>query len=251
MTESTMKPELRIYPDPESVATAAAAAVAAIATTVASGSDRFMMALSGGQTPRPLYSTLARDYRESLPWPKIHLFWGDDRFVPPDDPSSNYRLVRETLLDHVPIQQINVHPMPVFFRDPAAAAAEYEATLKAYYANAAWPRFDLMLLGLGADGHTASLFPHSAALSERQRWVVSVRNEQVDPPLRLTVTLPVINHAARLYFIVTGADKAEVVARVLGEGRDAQAYPAAGVQPERGEVVWWLDEAAASGLEKR
>jgi 6-phosphogluconolactonase len=241
---------IHVLPDPAAVAAAAAAAVAEIATAVASSSDRFMMVLSGGQTPRPVYATLAQNYRESLPWPKIHLFWGDDRFVPPDDPSSNYRLVRETLLDHVAIQQINVHPMPVFFQDPAEAAAEYEATMKAYFANASWPRFDLMLLGLGADGHTASLFPHAPALQEQKRWVMAVRNEQVSPPQRLTMTLPVINHAARLHFIVTGADKADVVAKVIDRTAEPASCPAVGVQPENGEVVWWLDEAAASRLQR-
>jgi len=247
MSQSPLQAQIRVYATPDEVARAAARSLAEVATVAMSHSGRFTLALSGGETPRPLYHTLAEEYRETLPWPKMHLFWGDDRFVPPDDPSSNYRLVQETLLQHVPVQQINVHPMPVFFHDPAAAAADYEATLKAYW-RSAWPRLDLMLQGLGADGHTASLFPHAPALAARQRWVAAVSEPSVTPSQRLTVTLPVINSAARVYFIVTGAEKAGVVAEVLSGHADAEACPAAGVQPVNGEVVWWLDEAAAAEL---
>ena len=248
MTEVSTRPQIHVFPTPEAVADAAAAALAEIAIALAESSGRFTVALSGGETPRPLYSTLARCYCDTLPWAKLHLFWGDDRFVPPDDPSSNYRMVRETLLDYVPVQQINVHPMPVFFQDPVEAAADYEATLKAYWTGE-WPRFDLMLQGLGTDGHTASLFPNSAALAEQKRWVMAVNEPQVDPPQRLTVTLPVINNAARVHFIVTGSEKAAVVAEVLSGAADREARPAAGVQPSRGEIVWWLDEAAAAEVE--
>lgn len=247
MSETRVKPQVHVHATPEAVAEAAAHAVAELVQAVMASTGRFTIALSGGETPRLMYSTLAERYLDKLPWAKMHFFWGDGRFVPPDDPSSNYRMVREALLDHVPVQHINVHPMPVFFHDPAEAAADYEATLKGYWADA-WPRFDLMLLGLGPDCHTASLFPTAPALTERTRWVVAVNEPRATPPERLTVTLPVINHAARIHFIVTGAEKAESVAQVLSGGADPSACPAAAVQPERGEVIWWLDEAAAAQL---
>ncbi len=247
MSRTPFGAQVRVCPTPDDVARAAAAALADLAREVASHAGRFTLALSGGETPRRLYRVLAEDYADALPWAKMHLFWGDDRFVPPDDPASNVRMAREALLAHVPLPETNVHPMPVFFRDPAAAAADYEATLKSYW-RAPWPRFDLMLQGLGADGHTASLFPHSPVLAEQRRWVVSVVAENATPPQRLTVTLPVINNARRVVFIVTGAAKARVVRDVLSGAADVQSHPAAGVAPVNGEVVWWLDEAAAASL---
>jgi 6-phosphogluconolactonase len=247
MSQTRGRAQVRLYPTPEAVAEAAARSVATIATAATASSGRFTISLSGGSTPRLLYSTLAREYHDSMPWAKVHLFWGDDRFVPHDDPDSNYRMVKEALLDHVPVQQISVHPMPVFFDDPAQAAADYEATLKSYWAGGL-PRFDLMLQGLGTDGHTASLFPHSQAIHDHQRWVLAISEPTADPPRRLTVTLPIINNAARVYFIVTGPEKAGIVRRVLAQELATDACPAAGVQPEHGEVTWWLDEAAASDL---
>jgi len=247
MGSDEVRGQVRTFATADDVARAVAQSLAEIALAVAARSGRVMIALSGGATPQRLYRVLAEDYRDTLPWAKMHLFWGDDRFVPADDPSSNIRMVREALLDHVPVPAINVHPMPVFFHDPAAAAADYEATLKSYW-RGTWPRLDVMLLGLGADGHTASLFPHSPALAEQRRWVVSVHEATATPPQRLTVTLPVINSAARVYFIATGNEKAEIAARVLAGAATVEEAPAAGVQPERGELVWWLDEAAAGSV---
>ena len=200
------------------------------------------LVLSGGSTPRPVYARLAQ--MPDIAWPRVHLFWGDERYVPHDDPRSNYRMAREVLIRHVPIPPENVHPMPTHMRDPEEAARAYEATLRAFYPGQ-WPTFDLVLLGLGADCHTASLFPHSPALQERERWVVAAPGVEVE---RLTLTFPAINHARTIYFLVRGEGKAQAVARVLHSWEDVTTCPARGIQPEDGEVHWWLDIAAASQL---
>ncbi len=200
------------------------------------------LVLSGGSTPRPVYGRLAQV--ENIPWARIHLFWGDERYVPHDDPRSNYRMAREVLIGHVPIPPENVHPMPTHMHDPDEAARAYEATLRGFYPGK-WPAFDLILLGLGADCHTASLFPNSPALSEEKRWVVSAPGVDVE---RLTLTFPAINHAHTIFFLVRGAGKAEAVARVLHSWEDVTTCPARGIQAVDGEVHWWLDTAAASQL---
>jgi 6-phosphogluconolactonase len=237
--------DVRVYPDPEMTCAALAEALAEVVGKCLGGCHRFTLALCGGETPRMLYEILAQRYRDSLPWEKIHFFWGDDRFVPHDDPLSNYKLVRETLLQHVPVPQGNVHPMPTFFKDSEQAAAEYEATLKEYF-HGAWPHFDVALQGLGLDGHTASLFPHSPALRRQDRWVLPV-DAPTEQPRRLTLTFPALNHAARVWFLVRGAAKKQVLAKVLDENAEPDEYPAAGIKPEDGELVWWVDAAAAGG----
>lgn len=238
---------VRVCADAEDMARQVAEVVRQRAACCASVSGRFTIALSGGRTPETLYRVMAEQYRDQMPWEKMHFFWGDDRFVPHDDPRSNYRLARQVMLDRVPCPIGNIHPMPIFFSNPEEAAADYEATLKGYF-QGHWPHFDLMLLGMGPDGHTASLFPQSPALRETGRWVVPVRQENVESPLRLTLTLPALNHAAQVHFLVTGADKAESVAATLAPDTDPLDCPAAGVRPERGEVAWWLDEPAAALL---
>jgi 6-phosphogluconolactonase len=238
--------ELRVFDNPEITCAAVANSFAEIARTCLAGCGRFTVALSGGETPRRLYEIIAEAYRDSLPWGKIHVFWGDDRFVPHEDKSSNYRMAKEALLDHVPLPPSNVHPMPTFFQDPKEGAAEYEATLKETFHNN-WPKFDLMLQGMGADGHTASLFPHSPALHERSRWVLAVE-ASTPPPFRLTLTPPVLNHAARIWFLVTGEEKAEALSQVLGGEADPEEYPSAIVRPDQGEIIFWADQAAASSV---
>ncbi len=242
-----VSPDVRIYPDVEELSRAAARSL--IETIVAvTGRHRAHchLALAGGNTPRTLYRLLATEYREQIPWTQVHLFWADERYVPPDDPRSNYRFVRETLLDHVAIPAENVHPMPADLPKPEDAARAYEQTLRSHF-SPPWPRFDLVLLGLGADGHTASLFPGSIALTERERWVVAVR-APVDPPLRLTLTLPALNHAAHVFFLVAGAEKADALRRVLTGTPDPAGWPGAGVRAAAGAVVWWVDEKAAKSL---
>ena len=160
------------------------------------------------------------------------------------DSHSNYRMARETLLDHVPCPAGNVHPMPTGLPDPEAAARDYEETLRTYFSKG-WPRFDLVLLGLGDEGHTASLFPGSPALEETKRWVVAVK-APAEPPLRLTLTLPALTQAANVYFLVTGSNKAQALHHVLSGSPDPKNYPASGVRLARGTVIWWVDREAAA-----
>ncbi len=201
------------------------------------------IALAGGNTPRALYRALAAESGAEAPWPRVHVFWGDERDVPPDDPRSNDRMAREALLDAVPVPATQVHPIPGGTGDAAGAAVAYERTLRAYFGDAGWPAFDLVLLGLGDDGHTASLFPGSAALSERSRWVVP-STAPVEPRSRLTLTLPVLTHARAIFVVVAGAAKAEPLRRTLAGAPDAQC-PASLLLAGPAPVTWWADAAAA------
>jgi 6-phosphogluconolactonase len=241
--------DLRILADPEEVAREAASELARRAGQRAERGGRFALALSGGSTPRRLFRLLASPaWRDRLPWASIHLFWGDERAVPPDHPESNYGTARKELLERVPIPAGNVHPVIVQV-GAAEAARRYEEELRVLMAPPPGrpPRFDLVLLGLGADGHTASLFPASCALEQRRRWVVAPWVEQVAGH-RITLTLPVLNAAAAVAFLVTGSGKAEALARVLtGEGSVEEA-PARGVRPTDGELLWLVDQAAAAAL---
>jgi len=244
-----MKSDLRIFPDPEALNHAAAEAFLQLANNAIKKQNRFTVALTGGNTPRGIYQLLATDYRERIPWAQIYLFWGDERYVPEDNPNSNYRMVRESLLDHVPIPAENIQRMPTEFVKLDDAAQNYEQTLYNFW-NASLPRFDLIQLGMGPDGHIVSLFPHSPLLQEEKRLVAAVTDSPKPPPIRLTLTLPVINHAAQIHFYVAGSEKAEALRSTLQNPRDLQKFPAQAVQPENGEVIWWVDKKAASLLEK-
>jgi len=204
---------------------------------------RYLVALSGGSTPRQLYTLLAQPpFVQQIEWGKVHFFWGDERCVPPDHPESNYRMVAESLLAHVPVPQENVHRAPVEAGDPEAVAAAYEEALRRFFllGPGGLPRFDLVLLGMGADGHTASLFPGSPALEETSRLVVAAYTEALGSH-RVTFTLPLINHARTAAFLVAGVDKRESLSAVLGgESR----LPAGRVRPANGEVYWFVDRAA-------
>ncbi len=238
-----MNAVVRVHPDVETLSHAVAASLADQIRVVVRSQARFSLALAGGITPRALYRVLARDYRDAIAWTRVHLFWGDERYVPRDDPGSNYRLVRETLLEGVAIPPDNVHPMPTDFPTPDEAAQAYESALRAHFPDMP-PRLDLILLGMGTDGHTASLFPHSPALEERTRWVVAV-HAPVEPAVRLTLTLPVLNAAVSVFFLVTGEEKAKMLRSVLSEPPDPGARPASAIRPAGGTLVWWADEAAA------
>ena len=212
-----------------------------LADRIAAGNDRFRIALAGGNTPRELYTLLgSSDY--VVDWDKVVLFWGDERFVLATDPRSNYRMVHEVLLSHVPIPAQNIIPIPTD-GDPADAARRYEADLKREYAadtcDSTEPLFDLVLLGLGADGHICSLFPNSPVLEERTRLTAAVLQGAPEP--RITLTYPAIESSRTIAFLVTGVEKAGVVARVRAGD---QALPAARIRPQ-GEIVWFLDKAAA------
>ncbi len=209
---------------------------------------RFTVALAGGATPRSLYSLLASGaYRDRVPWAVTHLFFGDERCVPPDHPESNFRMVKESLLDHVQIPGDQVHRMQGEDPAPEQAAARYEDELRAFFALAGdeLPRFDLILLGLGADGHTASLFPGSPALDERWRLVLPATVEGL-VARRMTLTLPVLNAAARVVFLVAGSAKARAVAAVVRGTVAGVTLPAARVEPENGALLFFVDRAAAA-----
>jgi 6-phosphogluconolactonase len=207
---------------------------------IASETGRFNFTLAGGNTPRTLYTLLGTDFRDKIPWDHVHLFWGDERYVPPDNVLSNYRLVRESLLERIKIPQENIHPMRTDFEDPTDAAKNYESVLKDHFSTP-WPSLNLVLLGLGVDGHIASLFPSGPVLDERKRWVMPVASES-QPRVRLTLTLPVLAHAEQIYFLVAGSDKARALRRTLtGVGNT----PAAKLLAERPDAVFWTDDAAA------
>jgi 6-phosphogluconolactonase len=230
---------LRVYSDLAGVSEAVAESITEKILTAAA-SRRFHLALAGGNTPRTLYRLLATDFRDRIPWDHVHLFWCDERYVPPNDPRSNYHLAQENLLDHINIPAGNIHQMRTDFVDPDDAAKSYEMVLRDYF-SPPWPSFSLVLLGLGVDGHTASLFPDSPVLEERRRWVVSAL-DPTEPLRRLTLTLPAIAHAEQIYFVVGGSDKANALQRTLTEGSNS---PAARLMAERPDSVFWTDEAAS------
>jgi 6-phosphogluconolactonase len=209
-------------------------------------SGRMTVAFSGGSTPKHLYSLLASpDYKNRIPWNNVELFWGDERCVPPDHPESNFRMAQEALLSRIQIPAGNIHRMRGEGQ-PQAAAAEYEKKLQKFFGldSGALPRFDLILLGIGEDGHTASLFPDSEALNETKHLVVAPFVEKLNS-YRLTLTLPVLNNAAEVWFLVTGASKAAALKEILSGSSD---LPAAKVQPIDGKLTWFVTQDAAPGI---
>lgn len=247
-----------VFPDLATLSDAAADHIAAWIKQHVATYGRFALALCGGATPRELYDRLAVERRaEKIPWDKVHVFFGDERAVPPDHAESNYRMAREVLLSRVPIPEDNVHRMKGEAADLDQAAREYEQALRAYFEAGAvpppapnWPRLDLILLGVGSDGHTASLFPGHPTLEESTRWVVATPPPATATPLRrLTLTLPAINHAAQIILLVSGASKAAIMREILGGQADGK-YPAGRVHvhPPLGSTIWMLDAEAASQL---
>lgn len=212
--------------------------------------DHFNIALSGGSTPRAFHSVLAAPpYRDQIDWESMQYFWGDERFVPPDDPESNYRMARETLLLNVPVTSDQVHRVPTERGDPPMVADLYEADIRRAMnvLPGQLPRFDLILLGMGPDGHCASLFPHTEALEVRDRLVTANYVPKLQAN-RITFTVPVINNAAAVGFLVAGADKADALAAVLEGPRDPETYPSQLIAPENGRLYWLVDRAAAAKL---
>jgi 6-phosphogluconolactonase len=241
---------IEIFPNAEAQALRTADMLAMAAQEAAAARGRFAVALSGGETPQALYRMLARQqFSQKIPWRRVQLYWGDERCVPPDDGASNYGSAREAFIKHVPIPPANVHRM-LGEEAPEKAADLYEAELRDLAAKerppSGVPVFDLVLLGLGRDGHTASLFPRSDALTVEDRFCVATQAPDGSP--RLTVTAPVINAARRVWLYVSGADKAGMVAEVLEGLRAPLAVPAQGVAPVHGTLTWLLDEAAAAEL---
>jgi 6-phosphogluconolactonase len=239
---------LLVYETPEELAEAAARDFAMRASEALEGQGRFAVALAGGSTPKATYEALARDYARELDWGRVHIFFGDERTVPPDQEDSNYRMAHETLLSHVPVG--SVHRMRGELQ-PAEAAAAYEEELREFFGESdGFPSFDLILLGLGEDGHTASLFPETSALDVTDRWVVANPVLKLEAT-RLTLTIPVINAARAVVFLVAGEGKAEALEEILEGDADPRGYPAKFIRPEGGDPTWMVDRAAAGSLEKR
>ena len=250
--------QVRVYRDAGEVALKAARHFARLADQYVVGSGRFTVALSGGSTPRAMFSLLAQaPFADTVPWDSIHFFWGDERCVPPDHADSNYRMARETLLSRVPVPEGNVFRIPAEMADPERAAQEYAATLTRFFAQqvppsdtappGGLPRFDLIFLGMGPDGHTASLFPGTAALHVTDRAVVANYVEKFKAH-RVTLTAPTINNARNVTFVVAGGDKAEALAEVLEGAYQPELYPSQLIHPRRGSLLWMVDEAAAARL---
>ena len=243
-----MKPEVRIVPDAAALFRAAADEFGRVARESVQTSGSFRVALSGGSTPKGLYSLLAGDaaLRAQIPWSKIDFFWGDERHVPPDHADSNFRMAQEAMLSRVPVDPARIFRIKGELPDASAAASDYERTLAQTFAlsNGRFPRFDLVLLGMGPDGHTASLFPGTQALGQQQRLAVSnwVGKFFTD---RITLTPPVFNNAARVMFLVNGDDKAMPLKAVLEGPFEPGQLPAQLVRPSGGTLLWLLDPTAA------
>lgn len=238
--------DTRVFADIDALSRAALDELLRIMGETVRERGRFAIALSGGRTPEKLYRLWAERERQNAQtaWEKVHLFWGDERYVPKDDPLSNYRMTSESLIARVPIPRANVHrvPGPEESATPRAAAEAYESELRKFFGSVA-PAFDLQLLGLGVEGHTASLFPGSPALEETKRWVVAVE-APAKPPQRLTLTPVVLNQGRNTFFLVSGEDKREIIRALRSEPESSPSqYPAGRIRPARG-VLWFLDRAA-------
>jgi 6-phosphogluconolactonase len=240
-------PQIRVLLSKEELFRAAADTFCALGSQAIRERGRYTVALSGGSTPRGLHQELVTNFSEQLPWDKVFVFWGDERHVPPDFPESNFRMAKETLLSKLPIPAENIFRMPGELPDANQGAALYEQALREFFhpAPGQFPRFDFILLGLGPDGHIASLFPGTRALEERQHLGVGNWVEQ-HSTWRITFTYPVLNNAANVMFLVEGSGKAEIVRKAL---KDPTAnLPCQAVRPQNGELLWYLDQAAAAKL---
>lgn len=241
--------EIRILTTPQELFEVAAEEVVRAATEAVAQRGRFTIALSGGSTPKNLFNLLATNARTVFPWDRTYFFWSDERHVPPTDPESNYRMAEEIMLSKIPVNAGNVFRIAAENPDAAAVAEAYEQTLRKFFQlqPGQVPVFDLILLGMGPDGHTASLFPNTAGLQEKTRlvianWVDKLRTN------RLTMTLPVLNSARTVAFLASGTDKAQVLRTVLEEDAPLEQYPAKLVRPSNGRLMWFVDRAAASQL---
>lgn len=243
--------EVRVFPDNTALSRAAADEFLRAARGAIEQRARFTVALSGGSTPKAIFGLLAVDEaagRSKLSWDRAQVFFGDERHVPPDHPDSNFRMASEALLSKVPISPANIHRVRAEL-DAARAAVEYESEIKSAFDTRAGevPRFDLIMLGMGPDGHTASLFPDSAALQERAALVTANWVEKFKSH-RITFTYPVLNAAGEVMFVAGGADKADMLRNVLRGDPSGQTYPAQDVRPTSGRLLWLVDEAAARTL---
>jgi 6-phosphogluconolactonase len=248
-----MKPETRIVTSAEALYQAAATEFVYRAREAVEAKGLFTVVLSGGSTPKGFYSLLANDttFRNQVPWDRIHFFWGDERPVPPDHGDSNYRMANEAMLSRVPVSPTHIHRIKGENPDAGKAADEYEQVLRDFFGvlPGQFPRFDVVFLGLGSDAHTASLFPCTKALREQKRLVVSNWVGKLYTE-RITLTVPVLNHAACIIFLVSGDEKALPLKAVL-EGRyEPEQLPAQLIHPKHGELLWLVDQAAAQLLQR-
>jgi 6-phosphogluconolactonase len=240
--------DMRVYPDPPALANAAADFITTLAAESITAQGAFSIALSGGSTPRALYRLLA-ERAVQINWSRWHCFWGDERCVPPDHEDSCYRMARETLLDHVPVPAAQIHRIPGELA-PTDAARSYEQILRQYF-TAAWPRFDLVLLGMGDDAHTASLFPNTSALDVHDAWVTANYAPTVKQSNRVTLTVPAINAAEYVLFLVSGSTKAAPLHQVIAGTRSPRELPAQFIQPTSGHLIWMVDQPAAALLNSK
>lgn len=243
-----MEPNIQIFKDLQALSLAAAQLFIDSAKQAIAARGRFLTALSGGGTPKPLYELLARTpYREQMEWDKVHAFWGDERCVPHDDPGNSYFQAKQSLFDHVPLPLENIHRVASEL-EPENAANDYTRVLSTFAeAPFAWPRFDLVLLGMGDDGHTASLFPGSQ-VDVTPPVIAVTANYQDRPAQRVSLTPLVFNAAHRIIFLVAGKSKAETLANILNGVYHPALLPAQRIRPTDGETLWLVDEAAASKL---
>ena len=235
---------IKIFENGTDVSRAAADYFVEIAQQAIDEKGRFTVALSGGNSPRKCYELLAsKEYKKKVDWDKVYIFWGDERFVPRDDDQNNAKMAFDSLLDHVPIPDDHIFPIP-YSGTPRESANEYEKTLRNYFRDKE-PVFDLIYLGLGENGHTASLFPNTNVLNKMNIWVSEVYLEDQNM-YRITLTLPVINQAENIIFIVYGQKKAEIFSNVLIGPHQPKKWPAQLIKPSNGKLIWMIDQAAAS-----
>lgn len=241
---------LRTFHDLEGMSKAAAWELVHCADEAVTVRGRFTVSLSGGSTPKRLYQLLTSEpFRGQVDWGRVEVFWGDERCVPPDHPESNYRMAHEAMLKHLPIPPEHIHRMEAERSDLDAAARDYEAALARVFGTSSGgepPAFDLMLLGMGSNAHTASLFPHTQALEETSRWVVPNHVPELHTD-RMTMTRPILNRSRVVLFLVAGADRAGPLAEVIVGPSDPKRLPAQFIQPD-GQLLWYLDRAAAARL---
>jgi len=251
MTRKNTSVKLKIVKDPEEISRTAAEMIIRQASASGPSTRPFTLALSGGSTPRMLHRRLSRQPSAmgSPGWNNLHFFWGDERHVPPDHPQSNYRMACETLFASGLVPAQNIHRVPAEEPDAAMAAEKYERELKSFFKleSGQLPRLDCVLLGMGADGHTASLFPNTQALKENERLVVANWVEKFQHH-RITMTVPVLNQAAQIIFLVSGQEKAEVLREILEGDYRPDLLPAQRIRPDHGSLLWLVDEAAAGCL---
>ncbi len=243
--------QIAVYPNSDTLSHEAAAYVVRVAQEAIVTHGRFTFALSGGSTPKKLYALLAEEpYCSQIDWALVEIFWSDERCVPPDSEDSNFLLAQRAMLSKIPIAANQIHRMPAEKDDRDVASLAYTRDMQVTFGTDGVPAFDLIQLGMGPEGHTASLFPHQPSLHEQQRLVMPVSVPKPPPP-RLTFTPRILNAANHVLFLVTGTDKAEALQAVLEGAYQPDEYPAQLVKPLKGEVTWMLDQAAASLLQQK